>query len=93
MANIKAGVLPAGSVAPVASLASGIHQVEILKIGENNEMVVEYPDGWTRDHQAKDNVELCAKITNNLRARYGIESVKFISAPEIGEGAVYEVEV
>lgn len=91
--SARATALPAGAVPASASLEAGKHKLTILHIGENNEMRVQYPDGWERDHQAKDVAELCPKIANNLRNRYGCASIAFLTAPALEEGAVIEVEV
>jgi hypothetical protein len=89
-----ATTLPAGAVAPVASLEDGKHTLVILKVAENMEMRVKYPDGWERDHQAKDIVELAPKIVNNLRTRYGVESAQMVDAPKVLEvGATIVMEV
>jgi len=94
MANIAvAGTMPAGSVAPVDSLDDGDIEITIVKVKDNNELEVAYPNGFTRDHQAASIEELLPKIVSNLRARYGIKSVTTKVAPQISEGAKIVMEV
>lgn len=90
----RASVLPAGSDPVVKELKPGKHKLTITSVRENNELTVQYPCGWTRDHQAKDMPELAPKIVNNLRARYGVESVSVTQAPtSLKKDAVIEIEV
>ncbi len=94
MANIaRASTLPAGSVPPVASLDDGMIEIKIIKVRENNELSVQYPDGFVRDHQAATVEDLIPKIVNNLRARFGVQSVSTITAPEIALNAKIIMEV
>lgn len=91
---MQAGLLPAGSDPVVTTLEKGAHEITIVRTSENNEMRVAYPDGWERDHQATTPQELAPKIVNNLRARYGVESVTITRIPaELSEGATFVVEV
>jgi hypothetical protein len=89
----KAIGLPAGSLPPVDSLADGQYEITIVSVRDNNEMTLEYPNGWRRDHQAGGIEDLVHKIVNNLRARYGVQSVKTIQTCPLEQGGVIIVEV
>lgn len=94
MATIaRASTLPAGSIPPSESLSDGEVQIKIVSVRENNELSVEYPGGFVRDHQARGIEELIPKIVNNLRARYGVEAALVVTAPPIAEGATIIMEV
>lgn len=95
-AAARASVLPAGSVPPSDSLKPGKYTLKIVKMSEhgNNEFSLEYPNKFVRDHQAATIEELAPKITAQLRARYGVDTVKMVKVPtEIAEGAEITVEV
>lgn len=92
--SAKAGLLPAGSDPVKATLKQGVHEITVVKTGENNELRVKYPDGWERDHQATTPQELAPKIVNNLRARYGVESVTINKIPDgLTVSATFAVEI
>lgn len=88
----KAIGLPAGSLPPVDSLVNGQYEIRIVSVRDNNEMTLEYPNGWKRDHQAAGIEDLVLKIVNNLRARYGVESVRTIQTCPLEEGGIIIVE-
>lgn len=89
-------VTPAGSVPPVDSLKPGKYTLTIKQISEGGErhyVEVEYPNGFTREHHTTGMQDMLEKIINNLRARYGVESVNILQAKSMAEGASIIVEV
>lgn len=104
MANMRSSILPAGTLAPVAELADGTVEIKITNVqsagvGENDGVYVntKYPDGWSREHHVFGHNQvgdIITKIVNNLRARYGVESVVTVTTPtELVAGAVIKMEV
>jgi len=85
--------LPAGSLPPTHSLKDGRYEIKIISVRDNNEMTLEYPQGWRRDHQATGIEELVTKIVMNLRSRYGVGSVKTLKICSLEEGGVIEMEI
>lgn len=64
------------------------------EFGERRYVTVQYPDGFTKDHQVKNVEDLAPKITSQMRGHYGVTSVKFLSLPpSLEEGEVVEVAV
>lgn len=45
-------------------------------------VVVKYPDGYERHHQAKDLHDLLAKISGQLKNRYNLAAFEFTALPE-----------
>lgn len=85
--------LPAGSLPPTHSLEDGKYEIKIVSVRDNNEMTLEYPKGWRRDHQATGIEELVTKIVMNLRSRYGVGSVKTLKICPLEEGGIIEMEI
>lgn len=86
-------VLPAGSVAPAASLPEGENVVTVDHIEEDGGLVnCVYPDGFAYSHGAADVSELLTKVTGQLKGRYGWSEVTFVSVPaDIEPGATITV--
>lgn len=104
MANMRSSILPAGTLAPVAELPDGTVAINITNIqsagtGKDDGVYVEceYPDGWKRDHHVwgqNQAADIATKIVNNLKSRYGIESVSTVTLPtELKVGATIVMEV
>ena len=78
--------LPAGSLAPIASLGSGDHELKIVQKepdGDGNFYIyIEFPDGFRKTFQVLKITDLTAKLAANLKARYGIESLRFTRVSE-----------
>lgn len=91
--TMRAIGLPAGSLPPVDSLKDGEYELEILSVRENNEMTLLYPNGWKRDHQVGGIEDLVVKIVMNLRARYGVKSVKTLKVCPLEKGGKILMEV
>lgn len=93
----RASILPAGSIPPVSSLVDGEIKIKILKIisdgGKRFYLTCEYPNGFIKEHQAGDAVELAPKLVNNLRAVFGIESAAVKIPFAFKEGAIIVMEV
>lgn len=90
-------VLPAGSDPVVSSMDAGTYDFTFgtVTLTEGRTFVeITYPDGWKREHHVIDAADLASKIINNLRARFGVESVSIVSLPkELEAGAILTVEV
>lgn len=86
MNNVVAGVLPAGSVPPVASLSNGVNVLTIIKKEEGNPLsyfYVQFPDGFTKTFQVAGVEQLTAQISGLLRGRYGVEVVNYTKIPQV----------
>ena len=70
-------------------------EVPPAKVNEDTGYYVlcEYPEGYERDHQVNGLDGLPAKITQNLRAVYGIESASLKNTPPMAEGETLIFEV
>lgn len=98
--------LPAGSLPPVTTLATGSHTLSIVgkesdggvegetEFGERWYIDLQYPDGFVRMHQVKTVEEITAKIVNQLRGRYGVDSVEFTAIPtELNVGETFTITI
>jgi hypothetical protein len=86
MSKVVAGVLPAGSVPPVASLPSGINVFTIIKKEDGSPLsyfYVQFPDGFTKTFQVTGIEQLTAQISGLLRGRYGVEVVNYTKIPQV----------
>lgn len=95
MAKIQMSVLPAGS-AVVGSLDNGTYELPIKSItvdGDCQMNYVEYPDGFTKAHQGLQPADVAAKITNQVKGRYGANAVIKALPAALIEGAIIEIEV
>jgi len=90
----QASVLPAGS-AVVANLEAGAHWLEIvIKEEQGNLIRVKFPDGFTKAFQATEITALTPQLTNQLRGRYGVESVEYTEVPKALEvGALIKFKI
>ncbi len=96
MQTQSAGIVAPGN--PVASLNAGSHTVTIISargendglldgegnpaVSENQEIILEYPDGFRKTHQVANREDLLVRMTATLRGRYGVETVTFVTVPE-----------
>jgi len=90
-------VLPAGSDPVVTHLEQGEYEIPIRAVTPTEGRTfaeVTYPDGWVREHHVTDATDLASKIVNNIRARFGAETVTIKSLPKaLKAGASVGVEV
>lgn len=75
-------VLPEGAIEKIKLDGDTLHIAIIGLIPDENTVIVAYPDGYTRHHQAKTVIALLQKIEGQLRGRYNLTSFAFTSIPE-----------
>ncbi len=88
----KGLVLPQG--VPVAQLAAGPHTVTVEAICDDGLIRCVYPDGFVKHHQAATVEDLLAKVTAQVRGRFGVAEVQFKCVPKsLAAGETITVEV
>lgn len=76
-------VLPEGSIPPQSRLPEAAeHEILIRGRAGAWEYLVQYPDGFLKQHQGADVPALCAKIMGVLRNRYGVKEFQFKAIPK-----------
>jgi len=89
--NITGVVLPPGG--PAAALPEGGYSVTIDGFDESGMVRCVYPGGFVKHHQVGTVAELAAKVTNQLRGRYGATDVSFATIPAgLTAGEAFTVE-
>lgn len=79
----RAIVMPEGSVPKVILSGDTLH-VKLLShsVQDSWTACVQYPDGYLRQHQVSNVIELLDKIAGQLKTRYNIQSFHFIAVPQ-----------
>jgi hypothetical protein len=90
-------VLPPGMAKPAASLPAGRCEVRILSHttdgGDGTYAACEYPDGFVKEHQAKELSDLLPRVVTVLRSRYGVHTAAFVTTPADLSGGIIILEV
>ncbi len=79
-AELKGFVLPAGTF-PRIKLSGDQLTIEIVSTPAW-EVIVRYPDGYQRHHQASSVLQLLEKIDGQLRKRYNLEGYSVLRTPQ-----------
>lgn len=79
----RAIVMPEGSVPKVILSGDTLH-VKLLSysIPDSWTACVQYPDGYQRQHQVANVIDLLDKIAGQLKTRYNIQSFHFLAVPQ-----------
>lgn len=97
MSEVNAGVFPAGSFPPVATLPEGVNVFTIIRVESSDPRsyyYVQFPDGFIKTLHCNTTEELTAQISGLLRGRYGVETITYTKIPQTAvEGETIEITI